>query len=146
MPSSKSRVQLITHSHHPIFLNSNQSEQPQHGSFVNFQSTRNRSPSCSSHTSRSTESIFIEKTVKPTKNSESVVKQDFCKIIVRTLLLVLLYYLSSIGLTFYQKWLMRVNKLKNLQQNYSNLISIFFSRDCIIHYRLSSVILLSNSF
>lgn len=109
MPSSKSRVQLLSHSHQPTFLNSNLSEQQQHGSFVNFQSTRNRSPSCSSHTSRSTESIFIEKTVKPTKSSESIIKQDFCKIIVRTLLLVLLYYLSSIGLTFYQKWLMRVN-------------------------------------
>lgn len=111
MPSSKSRVQLITHSHHSAFLqNINQTDQ-QHGSFVNFQSTRNRSPSCSSHTSRSTESI-LEKTVKQTaKTSETIIKQDFCKIIVRTLLLVLLYYLSSIGLTFYQKWLMRVNKI-----------------------------------
>jgi hypothetical protein len=35
-------------------------------------------------------------------------KQHFCKIITRTLLLVLLYYVSSIGLTFYQKWLLKV--------------------------------------
>jgi hypothetical protein len=48
------------------------------------------------------------KTMKVAKASETTIKQGFCKIIFRTLLLVLLYYLSSIGLTFYQKWLMRV--------------------------------------
>ncbi|EFX69433.1 hypothetical protein DAPPUDRAFT_113613 [Daphnia pulex] len=47
------------------------------------------------------------KTTKVAKTSDTSIKQGFCKIIFRTLLLVLLYYLSSIGLTFYQKWLMR---------------------------------------
>lgn len=101
MPSGKPIVQL-KHSHHSTFLQSN-NQIEQQGIFV--QSARNRSPSCSSQATRSRG--FLEKNPRLNK-SESMVKQGFFKIISRTLLLVLLYYLSSIGLTFYQKWLMRV--------------------------------------
>ena len=110
MPLSKARV--LTHSKHfPQIANQTSANSAeQHGSLVVFHSTRNRSPSCGSYTSQSIECI-PDKTTKSDK-PEATIKQGFCKIIFRTLLLVLLYYLSSIGLTFYQKWLMRVNMFK----------------------------------
>lgn len=37
-------------------------------------------------------------------------KTSFGIVIFRTLLLILLYYVSSIGLTFYQKWLLKVSQ------------------------------------
>lgn len=104
MPLSKSR--LIAHSNHSAFpqvINQIEHKRTVDGSFP---STRNRSPSCGSFSSQSMESIS-GKTSKNWKSSEGNIKQGFCKIIFRTLLLVLLYYFSSIGLTFYQKWLMR---------------------------------------
>ena len=106
MPSSKSR--LNTHSHHLSFSQlNNQTEQKRNVDGL-FLSTRNRSPSCGSFSSQLSMESNPGKTTKIIKAAETSNKQGFCKIIFRTLLLVLLYYLSSIGLTFYQKWLMRV--------------------------------------
>ncbi|XP_046440117.1 solute carrier family 35 member C2-like [Daphnia pulex] len=105
MPLSKSR--LNTHSHHLSFSQvSNQSEQKRSVDGLVL-SARNRSPSCASFSSQLSMESNPGKTTKVAKTSDTSIKQGFCKIIFRTLLLVLLYYLSSIGLTFYQKWLMR---------------------------------------
>jgi hypothetical protein len=86
---------------------SNQSEQKRSVDGLVL-SARNRSPSCASFSSQLSMESNPGKTTKVAKTSDTSIKQGFCKIIFRTLLLVLLYYLSSIGLTFYQKWLMRV--------------------------------------
>lgn len=133
MPLSKSR--LIAHSNHSTFSQvSNQTDQKRSvdGS---FHSTRNRSPSWGSFSSQSMESS-PGKVTKIVKTSEANVKQGFCKIIFRTLLLVLLYYFSSIGLTFYQKWLMRVNQKSTLIEFFIHLLYNFQK----LHYPLSIVI------
>lgn len=105
MPLSKARAIISSSVSKPFHIDS-QTDQLA-GSTFNFSSTRNRSPSSSS--GNFTQHQFMDdSSEKNTKGLDNTMKQGFCKIIVRTLLLVLLYYLSSIGLTFYQKWLMHV--------------------------------------
>ena len=123
MPLSKPR--LNSHSQHLSFSQlSNQTEQKRNVDGL-FLSTRNRSPSCGSFSSQISMESNPGKTMKVAKASETTIKQGFCKIIFRTLLLVLLYYLSSIGLTFYQKWLMRVISHRPFLWNIEIFINTF---------------------
>jgi hypothetical protein len=79
---------------------------------VNIPSTRNRSPGPYSINS-STDNKKDENS-KGSKNQPST-KGTLCKVFLRTITLVLLYYTSSIGLTFYQKWLLKVNQILHLK-------------------------------
>ena len=47
--------------------------------------------------------------LKLSKEPEAKFKMSVFTVILKTLILVLLYYCSSIGLTFYQKWLLKVS-------------------------------------
>lgn len=77
------------------------------GNLSGLQSTRNRSPVYHSNEGSEKESNKIFRFSR-TEKADNSMKAGFWKILGRTLLLVLLYYLTSIGLTFYQKWLLRV--------------------------------------
>ena len=77
---------------------------------VHLQSARNRSPVAYSNMAKAGD-VHPSDKLSRTKPSSNTGKQNFCKIITRTLLLVLLYYVSSIGLTFYQKWLLKVRNI-----------------------------------
>lgn len=83
-----------------------------------FTSTRNRSPVYCQSSQFNVEKV-PEKYGRFPKlaKAEGTKKQGFCKIIVTTLFLVLLYYLSSIGLTFYQKWLLKACAIVVLKLN-----------------------------
>lgn len=127
------------HSQHSTFLKNN-SDSEQHGNYIGFQTARNRSPSCSSNHSLRSVDGCLESTSKVSKFSNiSSTKQGLCKIIIRTLLLVLLYYLSSIGLTFYQKWLMKVIIPTVLFVIFAVILTffiLFLYRNFIILYQL----------
>ena len=105
MPMTANREKLNT-SHRVTFSQSRSTHDDPEG--INIPSTRNRSPGPYSIDS-STDNKKDENS-KGSKNQTST-KGTLCKVFLRTLTLVLLYYTSSIGLTFYQKWLLKVNEI-----------------------------------
>lgn len=75
-----------------------------HGNTIGIHSARNRSSLLNPNLS---ENVLNEKNLKLTKGPE-LQKNGLFKTTILTLVLVLVYYLTSIGLTFYQKWLLKV--------------------------------------
>ena len=122
----------------PVF-SQGRSALDQYGNIVGIQSqsTRNRSPVTFSTMAKVGEVHHnVKLSRKVSVNGPG--KQHFCKIITRTLLLVLLYYVSSIGLTFYQKWLLKVRNSFTMSNLICNqFLFLIFQR---LHYPLSIVI------
>lgn len=97
-----------------------------HGNTIGIHSARNRSSLLNPNLS---ENVLNEKNLKLTKGPE-LQKNGLFKTTILTLVLVLVYYLTSIGLTFYQKWL-----LKKLHYPLSvvtcHLLTKFFLAACV---------------